>query len=215
MMNNQEQINKFITRQRVNLDIGFRCTLECPKCSRQKDFKNIRPVPGHDMTIDEFTKIVDFFPEVTMCGQISDPIFNPNFPEFVRMCAKRNTYLSVNTAASHKPMKWYDSVSDDFKKGDIIFGIDGLPKDSNKYRINQDGEKLFEVAKMFANKGITTKWQYIIFRYNENDIEEAKNMALDNGIIFELNRSSRWDKDDPYKPLNPDNWLDRDKINEI
>ena len=65
------------------------------------------------------------------------------------------------------------------------------------------------------DRGITTKWQYLIFRYNENNIEEAKKMALDNGIIFELNRSSRCYEDDPYKPLNPDYWLDREKISEI
>ena len=52
-------------------------------------------------------------------------------------------------------------------------------------------------------------WQYIVFRYNENDIEEAKNMALDNGMTFELNSSSRWDENDPLKPTNPKYWIDR------
>ena len=47
-------------------------------------------------------------------------------------------------------------------------------------------------------------WQYIIFNYNENDIEEAKSMANNNGIDFLLTQSSRWkDKDgkpDPFRP---------------
>ena len=74
------------------------------------------------------------------------------------------------------------------------FGIDGLPKDSHKYRINQDGEKLFKMACMAAKIVDKVKWQYLIFNYNENDIEEARKMAKDNNLILELQKSSRfWD----------------------
>ena len=81
MMSPQEQTNSFLTRGIINLDISIKCTLQCPKCSRQTDFKDIRPIPGHDMTIEEYRKIINFFPRVMMCGQVSDPIFNKNFPE--------------------------------------------------------------------------------------------------------------------------------------
>jgi hypothetical protein len=44
-------------------------------------------------------------------------------------------------------------------------------------------------------------WQCIRFKYNENDIEEAKKMATDNGINFIVVESSRWlTDDDPFKP---------------
>lgn len=211
MMSQQEQISSFLTRGIINLDISIKCTLQCSKCSRQTDFKDIRPIPGHDMTIEEYRKIINFFPRVMMCGQVSDPIFNKNFPEFVKMSKEKDIELGVHTAASHKPIKWYEDIFDSFGKGYWIFGIDGLPKDSHKYRINQDGEKLFEIAKMCRKKGIDTKWQYIVFRYNENDIEEAKNMALDNGMEFELTSSSRWDENDPYRPINPKYQIDKTK----
>ena len=76
-MNNQVQTNKIFQRKKINIDIGFRCTLECPKCERQKSYKNIRPVPGRDMTISEWKVLTDYFDEIQCCGQISDPIFNP------------------------------------------------------------------------------------------------------------------------------------------
>jgi len=31
--------NDFDTRERVNIDIGIRCPLQCPKCSRQEIYK--------------------------------------------------------------------------------------------------------------------------------------------------------------------------------
>jgi len=54
--------------------------------------------------------------------------------------------------------------------------------------------------KILRNKPI---WQYIIFSYNENDIETAKQIAKKEGIILKLLLSTRFDyKDDPLKPKN-------------
>ena len=83
-----------------------------------------------------------------------------------------------------------------------VFGIDGLPKDSCMYRINQDGEKLFDI--MLESKkhlNTTPMWQYIIFSYNEKDVDEARKMAQDNGVNFSLCYSSKWlNENDPYMP---------------
>ena len=41
-------------------------------------------------------------------------------------------------------------------------------------------------------------WQYIIFKYNENHIEEAKALADKHGIVLMIVQSSRWKGDDDY-----------------
>ena len=203
-MNHQDSINKFFNRKRINLDIGFRCTLECPKCERQQEYKNIRPVPGRDMTISEWHKIVDYFDEIQCCGQISDPIFNPYFIDFIKIAKEKDKYLMVHTAASQKPVKWYNEAFDNMGRGEWTFGIDGLPEESHKYRINQDGVHLYEMMKLGANKGCNIVWQYIIFNYNQDHIEQARQMASDEGIKFRLSKSGRWDNEGDvmykYKP---------------
>ena len=104
----------------------------------------------------------------------------------------------VHTAASQKPVKWYNEAFDNMGKGEWIFGIDGVPEESHIHRVNQDGQKVFEMANFFASKGIRTRWQYIIFKYNETHIEQARKMAEDNGIEFEISISARFDgPDDP------------------
>ena len=45
-----------------------------------------------------------------------------------------------------------------------------------------------------------TVWQYIIFNYNEDDLDEAKEMADKVNIEFLPLMSSRYTDDDPLKP---------------
>ena len=192
---------------KINLDITHRCTLQCQRCNRAIFAARGQKVPGEDMTMENFKKVIDYFEEVYFCGQISDPIFHPQFIEFLKLLKGRKTV--VHTAASHKPEKWYKEAFEANTGAYWTFGIDGLPKDSHKYRINQDGEKLFKMACMAAKMGLLVKWQYLIFNYNEKNIEEARKMAKDNNLILELQKSSRFWENDPLMPKNKKYYIER------
>ena len=188
-------LSTILDRRSINIDITHRCTLECQKCLR-------RSIPTNnlgDLSMKAFKKIINHFEQIEFCGQISDPIFHPQFIEFLKLTNDKRVF--VHTAASHKPMDWYMEAFDANKSAIWEFGIDGLPKDSHKYRINQDGEYLFEVMKAGKSNGNDIRWQYIIFKYNENDIPEAIELARKNKIPLQVNKSSRWvEPNDPYKP---------------
>ncbi len=53
------------------------------------------------------------------------------------------------------------------------------------------------MMKLGARMGINVIWQYIVFNYNQDHIEQAKKMSADNGIEFKLSFSDRWDKGEP------------------
>ena len=53
------------------------------------------------------------------------------------------------------------------------------------------------------------KWQYIVFSYNENNIEEARQMAKDNNLIFEVQKSSRFWEGDHLMPKNKKYYIKR------
>ena len=188
-------LSTILDRKSINLDITHRCTLECPKCLR-------RSVPTNnlgDLSLDSFKKIISHFDQIEFCGQISDPIFHPQFIEFLELTKDKRVF--VHTAASHKPMDWYRDAFLANKNAIWEFGIDGLPQDSHKYRINQNGEYLFNVMKTGVELGNDIRWQYIIFKYNENDIPEAIDLAQRHKIPIHINKSSRWSgPDDQYKP---------------
>ena len=192
---------------KINLDITHRCTLQCQRCNRAIFAARGLKVPGEDMTMENFKKIIDYFEEVYFCGQISDPIFHPQFIEFLKLLKGRKTV--IHTAASHKKEEWYKKAFEANTDAYWTFGIDGLPKDSHKYRKNQDGEHLFKMACMAAKMGLLVKWQYLIFSYNENDIEEARQLAKDNNLILELQKSSRFWEGDPLMPKNKEYYIER------
>tara|TARA_R110000765_G_scaffold341180_1_gene431236 strand:+ start:189 stop:656 length:468 start_codon:yes stop_codon:yes gene_type:complete len=149
--------------------------------------------------LENFKKIIKHFDQIEFCGQISDPIFHPQFIEFLKLTTNKRVF--VHTAASHKSMDWYMDAFTANKNAKWEFGIDGLPQDSHKYRINQNGEHLFKVMKAGVELGNDIRWQYIIFKYNENDITQAIGLAQRHKIPIHINKSSRWSSpDDPYKP---------------
>ena len=185
-----------------NIDITFRCPLECPRCQRQK-FKDVgKKVWGYDISLDEIRKLANYFKSFSFCGQLSDPIHHPQFIEILKLLYEKNIHVNIHNASSFKSMSWYVKAFQAHPNAKWIFGIDGLPEESCLYRKNQDGEKLFKVmveSKKYLNK--PPCWQFIIFSYNEHNIEKARTMALKHQVQFMLVQSSRWlDENDPLIP---------------
>lgn len=197
--------NKMFARKNINLDITHRCPLECINCQRYSSFtsKGLK-VPGRDLPIEDFAKIIKHFNHINFCGQVSDPVHHPKFIEFLKMCYENGNSVNVHHASAGKPKQWYPKAFQANPRARWTFGIDGLPEESNMYRTNQDGEKLFEVMKV-AKKILKQRpiWQYIVFSYNENHIEEAMQMAAEIDVRFMTLISSRWrGPNDPLKPRN-------------
>tara|TARA_R100000234_G_C5002399_1_gene180962 strand:- start:2088 stop:2639 length:552 start_codon:yes stop_codon:yes gene_type:complete len=181
-----------IDRRKINLDITTRCTLACPEC-RRTIYKNLGwHIHGQDMPFEDFVKVCNFFDGLEFCGGVSDPVFHPKFIEFLNYC--KNKVVTVHNAASHKSMDWYVKAFNANPNATWYFGLDGLPEESHKYRVNQDGVKLFEVMKMAVDMGMNVVWQYLVFDYNKDHIKEAK--SLSKGMTF-LTREPRTFKSGP------------------
>jgi len=191
------------SKKGINIDISNRCPLECMRCQRQTNFTlEGRKVYGRDATMDEIRKLSDYFSSFNFCGQLSDPVHHPKFVEILDYLYKKDIQVTVHNASSQKPMKWYIKAFQAHPRAKWIFAIDGLPEESNMYRINQDGEKLYKVM-LEAKKHLkqTPSWQFIVFSYNEHNLEKAKKMAVDEGLMFIVLHSSRWmGEDDPLRP---------------
>ena len=175
----------------LNIDAGPKCTLQCSACARTRFRKNNQRIPGKDLTPEQFKKIIKYFKRVSFCGTFSDPIFNVHFIDILKICKEEKIKTEVHTAATHKPESWYQEAFLANKNANWIFGIDGLPKDSHKYRVNQDGEFLFDMMLLNKYLGSKPEWQYIVFDYNKDDIEEAKKIAKQHKLKFMLILSKR------------------------
>ena len=196
----------FFNRKAVNIDITHRCALECIRCFRTMFYKNKNiKVPGEDMSMDNFLKVIKYFKQLNFCGQYSDPVHHPKFIEMLEITYKNKNEIIVHNASSVKSKEWYIQAFKANPDARWTFGIDGLPEESEKYRKNQDGVKLFNI--MLESKKYLKKlpvWQIIVFGYNENNIEKCKQMAEKADVKILILQSSRWLKDDPLKPKNPE-----------
>lgn len=192
-MSNENFYNRF--HMNLNLDISNRCPLECPLCARQRAFRNFgKPVPGFDLPMETLDKIIEKFPKISFCGQYSDPIHHPKFIEILEKIYKKNQYAEVHVASSAKPFDWYIKAFKANPDASWVFGIDGWPpKESAQYRINQDGQKLFDImleSKKYLSKAPT--WQFIIFSFNEDYVDDVIQAAKDNEIILDIVNSARF-----------------------
>lgn len=194
---------KFFLRNQINLDIHNKCTLECSHCARVFLLKRYTTAnfPGCPLTDSDWKKILDHYTNINFCGQIADPMMHLKLSSFLSDMYAENKVGNVHTAISHKPIKYFIKAFKANPNMKWTFGIDGLPKDSHKYRINQDGEKLFKTM-LESRKHLNTKpiWQYIVFKYNENNIEEAKALAKKADVRLLFIYSGRYHKNDPLKP---------------
>tara|TARA_B100001113_G_scaffold19540_1_gene14482 strand:- start:554 stop:1168 length:615 start_codon:yes stop_codon:yes gene_type:complete len=187
----QENPNKIV--RELNIENTPRCTLECSMCKRTTyfDLHKTKVIPGKDLTPDEFRKCLKFFHTITFGGQLSDPIFNKHFIELLEICKEYDIRPKVLTAATGRKEDWYKKAFLACPEARWTFGIDGPPHLSHKYRVNQNGGFLYKMMLLAKSMGIKTYWQYIIFKYNEEYVEECKKMAEANGIRMEFLISQR------------------------
>ena len=95
----------YIRNQRFsspNMDLSHRCILRCPQCLRQKVEGLPRIARSFDIGQKEFRKILSFYEnQITFCGQISDPIYHPEFLTFLEMMDGLGKGLRVATTVSY------------------------------------------------------------------------------------------------------------------
>ena len=125
-------------RKKINLDVTNVCSLKCPGCSRQKDW-NGKPIPGEELDIESWEKITDYFDRIYLCGQISDPTHHNKFFTLLKIALRKNVALRISVAASFRSKSWFTRAFLLTRGHNVewVFGIDGLPADSHKYRINK------------------------------------------------------------------------------
>lgn len=184
-----------LRRKILNIETNTKCTLQCPSCKRT-DFKekfgqNV-PLPGEDLTVADLEKCLKYFRGISFCGQHSDPIFSPYLIDMLKLCKEHNVWTDVHTAATGRREEWYREAFLANTDTEWWFGIDGPPHMSHIYRKNQKGVHLFEMMCMAKELGLKNIiWKYIIFNYNENYVDECKDLAKKHNIRIDFIIPSR------------------------
>lgn len=192
----------WIIAQGINFEAGITCRLKCPGCARTFDPGVLKG--GDIYRFDNYKPILDVGYEFVFCGNQSDPIYHPDFLDTIEYLNINSKCLEIATNGSGKTLEWWKKAfsltnkhsNKGFKTRRVgtewIFGLDGIPEESHKYRVNQDGVHVWEMMKLGKSMGCEITWQYIVFNYNENDIDYCEQMAKVYGMNFDLIHSTRW-----------------------
>jgi organic radical activating enzyme len=187
------------------------CTLKCPGCARTR-FINQWPQhwKNHSLDIDHLLKFLDIDLtglKILLCGNYGDPIYHPNFIEFVTKLKQRGSVISIVTNGSYRTTDWWKALTSVLTSADCItFSIDGIPTNFTQYRINADWDTIKQGIEISAESACQTEWKYIPFSFNSTDIESAEQFSQQLGIDrFFVDPSDRFDE--ATESLKPSNTL--------
>ena len=198
----------------INVDTSHRCLLACQFCARQNEAHGNLVVKTYgsqygDIKPEHMKMLGDNFNRLSLCGQISDPIYHKDWPSVMRAIKDCNaTYVDFHTNGSGKKESWWKEVIDICNESSYqptwIFGIDGIDQKCSIHRVHQNFESSWSAMEYVVNniRRDTGRvvWQFIPFAYNEDEIDTAVQMAEDLGVDFLLLKSGRFRENSPVAP---------------
>lgn len=183
------------TLNKMHIELSSLCNSVCPNCPRyyMNSPNEIPELIPQSISIENFKK---WFPPETMakiqlllfCGNHGDPVTCKDLLPIMEYCyqtlPKQGT-LQMHTNGGMKSTKVWDRIGEMFSKREgwkMIFSIDGLEDTNHIYRRNVKWNKVMENVRAYTAHGGNSDWEFLIFKHNEHQLEEAKRMTAELGI---------------------------------
>jgi MoaA/NifB/PqqE/SkfB family radical SAM enzyme len=187
----------------VHLEITTKCIANCPMCGRNAFGRVCPRLPLTELTLKDCKRI--FQPtflkqliDISICGAYGDPVLATELLEIIEYFRSNNPNLKIEvyTNGGARSSLWWENLARIIgKKGEVVFGIDGL-EDTN--HINRRGVVFAHVirnAKAFIRAGGRAQWDFIVFKHNEHQVEQARELSKKLGFeTFSIKRSNRFYK---------------------
>jgi MoaA/NifB/PqqE/SkfB family radical SAM enzyme len=111
----------------------------------------------------------------------------------------------MNTNGGIGTINWWNNLGTMLNRPDdyVIFSIDGLQDTNHLYRRNVVWDKVMDNARAFINAGGRAHWEMLLFKHNEHQIDEAKELAQNLGFKFFNTKVSRRFKHYPVAGISP------------
>ncbi|NQV18020.1 MAG: SPASM domain-containing protein [Armatimonadetes bacterium] len=187
------------------------CNLKCPMCPSGNG--TLKRAKGY-MEFSTFKIIIDEIKNksfmVVLWNQ-GEPFLNKDFLKMVKYASDKGLFTLVSTNANIDI-----NVEETVKSGldSIIVSLDGSTQATyNKYRVNGDFDKvlknvrkLIKIKKKLNVKHPLIRWQFLVMKHNEHEIESIKKLANELGVeSLEFKTVQIYSKDDIHNflPENP------------
>lgn len=172
----------------IDIELTSYCNLACPGCMREQ-LPYLKPHLNKDLlsldSLKQWIKKEDLpnLKLINFCGSVDEPTSHPEFFEIIEYFKTFGLHINVSTNGSLRTPKWWAELAKILpEQHTVIFGIDGVGKLSEKYRVGSNVKKVTNNCRSFIRSGGQAVWQFILFDWNEHQLEDAKKLAVEEGF---------------------------------
>ncbi len=175
----------------LHIELTDRCQASCPMCARNVNGGRERDFVGqNDITLDKFKH---WFPSNFLknlrnfyaCGNYGDPIIAQDCLEIYDYVRSSNDscHLGIHTNGSARDASWWKDLARALGKyHTCTFGIDGFENSHVMYRRGTSWKKIIENASAFIDAGGKAEIDCLVFKHNQNELNEFETQMLDLGF---------------------------------
>ena len=189
----------FDTIRNIEIEISTHCNAACPQCPRNNyGGKTIENLPLINWNLAQFKTVldIDFVKQLELiyfCGTYGDPLMNADLPKMCEWLMQVNPALKIgiHTNGGVGRTQTYEQLAKlvDF----IAFGIDGLSDTNHLYRKNTNWDSIIGNADTFIKSGGKAVWDFIVFRHNQHQVDQARELSLSLGFAeFNVKKTGRF-----------------------
>lgn len=187
----------------VHLEVTTKCNANCPMCGRNAFGVVCSGLQLTEISLGGCKKI---FPpallhqltDISLCGAYGDPVCAQELLEIIEYmrCSNPDIKIEAYTNGGARSPSWWGKLAQVIgKNGKVIFGIDGLEDTNHIYRRGTVFTHIIRNAEAFIQAGGRAQWDFIVFKHNEHQVEQARNLSIKLGFeTFSIKRSNRFYK---------------------
>lgn len=183
----------------LQAEITSDCNARCPQCPRnQWGGATVSDLPITRWRQEDLPQMFDseFVAQLEMvylCGTYGDPMRHPQVLEIAAWFRSQNPRLriGIHTNGGVGRTETYRELA---RVVDFVgFGIDGLADTNHLYRQGVQWHLLQAHTEAFIRAGGRAIWDFIAFRHNEHQVDEARQAAHRQGFAeFNVKRTARF-----------------------
>ncbi|MBC6415016.1 MAG: hypothetical protein GDA46_01300 [Bdellovibrionales bacterium] len=182
----------------LQIEVTSRCNLMCPQCARVHDGKLNPLLSLSELTPEDYDKIffeekIPSLQEVLFNGNFGDPVISKHIDYAIEILLQKGIAIKIFTNGSLRKASWWKNLGQLFAntKNEIVFSIDGLKDTNFIYRVNSKWDKIMENVSAYLSSGAKARWDFLIFKHNEHQVEEAKTLAKKMGFKTFLKKKTK------------------------
>jgi MoaA/NifB/PqqE/SkfB family radical SAM enzyme len=181
-------------RGQLSLDASTLCSLSCVSCPQSSG--DIKRFLGHGLlSLDALTRMLEDNPWITSLelSNWGEPFMNPAMPAILERCWRTGVKTSFANGTNLNHLN--DATAEALVKygcQEVSCAIDGVTQTTyEKYRQGGDLSAVLENVRRinrFKESYVSHKprlvWQFILFRHNQHEVQDAKRLATELGMEF-------------------------------